>query len=88
MAHKNNPSKPDLTLLAKAYARRRPRRNPPQDEELEQRVDGFLVEQKQQGASLSTWTEVEWRGALGAIGVAEGDMPIYLDQVAGWGVDD
>lgn len=79
----------DLATLARAFARAHPRRNPPEDD-LDTRVDLFITERKRNYEKLSTKERSEdaWRDALSALGVPDEDMPIYLEQVAGWGVDD
>lgn len=70
------------------FVRRNPRRNPPDEDEIDERVQGFCIEKKRQGENLSEWTEEDWREALGALGVHDEELGTYLEVVASWGVDD
>lgn len=85
-------TKKSLTELAREFAREHPRRNPvdDDDEALEARVDQFIESRKRNLESLSSADRREgaWRSAFAVLGVHELDMPIYLDMVAAWGVDD
>lgn len=79
---------PTLAEQALTFVRSRPRKNPPDDAEIDVRVQGFCIEKKREGADLSTWDEDDWRDALRALGVEEFQIPSYLEDVSSWGVDD
>lgn len=76
-----------LAEKALDFVRRNPRQNPPDDLEVDDRVQGFCVERKTQGEALGNYDEDEWREALEALGVPDIDVASYMEDVASWGVD-
>jgi hypothetical protein len=77
-----------LAKQALNFVRRNPRRNPPDEDEIDERVQGFCIEKKRQGENLSEWSEEEWREALVTLGVPDEELGTCLEEVASWGVDD
>lgn len=70
------------------YVRRTPRRNPPDDVDVSFRVQGFCIDKKMRGDDLGDNSESEWRDALEVLGVEEDALPMYMEDVASWSVDD
>jgi LmbE family N-acetylglucosaminyl deacetylase len=76
-----------LAERALDFARKRPRQNPPEDGEIDERVQEFCIEQKTRGEALGEFDEGEWREALEALGVDDIDLASYMEDVASWGTD-